>query len=180
MMKRLFYLVDHIDHVQEISDDLHTRGITDGRFHVVSKDEAGLYNHHLHRASVFDRTDLARYVERGMLLGLVLGLSFILPAALYADLGWPLIAWLGMAAFAVMAGGWLGGFGGISAENYRIRRFHDAIEAGKYLVMVDVPKPLAEEVEDEMLENHPEALLKAEGSSFNNPFASADGRVHLV
>ncbi|SDW35803.1 hypothetical protein [Marinobacter mobilis] len=179
-MKRLFYLVDHIDHVQDISDDLHARGVSDWRFHVVSKDEAGLYTHRLHRASVFDRTDLARYVERGMLIGLVLGLSFILPMALYSGLGWPTIAWVGLSVFAVMAGGWLGGFGGISAENYRIRRFHDAIEAGKYLVMVDVPKKFTEEVEQEMLEHHPEALLKAEGSSFNNPFASADGRVHLV
>ncbi|SFM37506.1 hypothetical protein [Marinobacter zhejiangensis] len=179
-MKRLFYLVDHIDHVQDISDDLHTRGITDWRFHVVSKDEAGLYTHRLHRASVLDRTDLARYVERGMLIGLVLGLSFTLPLALFANLGWPTIAWAGLAVFSVMAGGWLGGFGGISAENYRIRRFHDAIEAGKYLVMVDVPKKFAEEIEQEMLEHHPEALLKAEGSSFNNPFASPDGRVHIV
>lgn len=179
-MKRLFYLVDHIDDVQDISDDLHTRGIKDSRFHIVSKDEAGLYTHRLHRASIFDRTDLARYVERGMLIGLVAGLSFILPAAFWAGLEWPAMAWIALAAFAVMAGGWLGGFGGISAENYRIRRFHNEIEAGKYLVMVDVPKKMAAEIEQEMLEHHPEAMLKAEGSSFNNPFAGRDGRVHVV
>ncbi|MDX1458676.1 MAG: hypothetical protein R3276_13890 [Marinobacter sp.] len=179
-MKRLFYLVDKIDDVQDISDDLHARGITDWRFHIVSKDEAGLYTHRLHRASVLDRTDLVRYVERGMLIGLVIGLSFILPAALYGGVEWPTLAWLALGAFAVMAGGWLGGFGGISAENYRIRKFHNSIEAGKYLVMVDVPRKYAAEIEQEMLENHPEAVLGGEGSSINNPFAAGDGRVHVV
>ncbi|UDL06436.1 hypothetical protein [Marinobacter sp. CA1] len=179
-MKRLFYVVDRIDDVQDISDDLHARGIRDSRFHIVSRDEAGLYTHRLHRASILDRTDLARFVERGMLIGLVLALSFILPAMLWSGIQWPTLAWVALAAFAVMAGGWLGGFGGISSENYRIRRFHGEIEAGKYLVMVDVPRKFAVEIEQEMLENHPEAVLKGEGSSVNNPFAGSDGRVHII
>ena len=53
-MIRLFYLVSSIDSAKEISDDLHEHDVTDWRFHIVSKDEAGLYTHQLHTASILD------------------------------------------------------------------------------------------------------------------------------
>lgn len=179
-MKRLFYLVDTIDSVESISEDLHERGITDWRFHIFSKDEAGLYTHRLHTASVLDKTDLPRFVERGMIIGGLFALLFVVPIAAWGGLGWPLSAYVAMGVFAVIAGGWLGGFGGIGTENYRIRKFHGDIEAGRHLVMVDVPKADAEQMKELMALNHPEAELQGEGSSFNNPFAAADGRVHIV
>ncbi|EON93724.1 hypothetical protein MARLIPOL_02335 [Marinobacter lipolyticus SM19] len=179
-MKRLFYLVDSIDSVQNISDDLHQRGVTDWRFHIVSKDEAGLYTHRLHSASVLDKTDLPRFVERGMLIGALFALFFVVPLALWGGLEWPMAAYVAMGAFAIIAGGWLGGFGGISTENYRIRKFHGDIEAGRYLVMVDVPKKHVSQMEELMALNHPEAELQGEGSSFNNPLAGADGKIHVV
>ena len=53
-MKRLFYLVYQMDSVESISEDLHKEGITDWRFHVLSRDEAGLFTRKLHSASIFD------------------------------------------------------------------------------------------------------------------------------
>lgn len=179
-MKRLFYLVDSIDSVQSISDDLHERGITDWRFHIVSKDEAGLYTHRLHSASVLDKTDLPRFVERGLLIGALFALFFVVPLAVWGGLGWPVSAYVAMGVFAVVAGGWLGGFGGIGTENYRIRKFHGDIEAGRYLVMVDVPKAHVSQMEELMALNHPEAELQGESSSVNNPLAAGDGKIHVV
>lgn len=179
-MKRLFYLTRSIDSVADISDDLHAEGVSNWRFHIVSKDEAGLYTHRLHRASVIDRTDLVRYVERGMMIGTLLGAAFILTAQVTGALNWPMGAWVALMGFAILAGGWLGGFGGIGAENYRIRRFHNAIEQGQYLVMVDVPKKHVATMKQLMAENHPEAQLQAEGSNHTNPFAAADGKVHIL
>ncbi|WP_166268921.1 hypothetical protein [Marinobacter caseinilyticus] len=177
-MKRLFYLVDSIDSVQDISDDLHEKGITNWRFHIVSKDDAGLYTHRLHGASVLDRTDLVRFVERGMMIGALFGLAVVVPLAVFSSLPLPTIAWFAMFVFLVVAGGWLGGFGGISSENYRIRRFHRDIDDGKYLVMVDTPKAHVEEMKMLMAKNHPEATLQGESSSFNNPFAIKGGKFH--
>ncbi|MEP5176322.1 MAG: hypothetical protein ABJQ52_11520, partial [Marinobacter alexandrii] len=100
-MKRLFYLVDAIDSVESISDDLHRDGVSNWRFHVVSKDEAGLYSHHVHSASVLDRTDLPRFVERGLIIGGLFALFFVLPLALWGDLAWPTSAFVAMGVFAV-------------------------------------------------------------------------------
>lgn len=170
-MKRLFYLTESIDSVQSISDDLHENGVTDWRFHIISKDEAGLFNHRLHSASVLDRTDLARFVERGAIIGALAGFSVVAVLALVIGFQWPMSAWIALFAFSVVAGAWLAGFGGITNENYRIRRFHDNIEAGEYLVMVDVPAEHQEEMQRLMARNHPEARLQGEDSSFNHPFA---------
>lgn len=170
-MKRLFYVVDSIDSVDEISEDLHSHGVSDWRFHIISRDEAGLYRHHLHTASVLDRTDLPRFVERGVLIGAVAGVLVMGILSLIVGLNLPTGAWIALFAFAVVAGGWLAGFGGIQSENYRIRRFHDDIEAGKYLVMVDVPQKDEQEMKRLMGMRHPEAVLRGEDSSFNNPLA---------
>jgi len=176
-MIRLFYLVSSIDSAKGISDDLHEHGITNWRFHIFSKDEAGLYTHQLHSASIVDRTDLPRYVERGAIIGFILALAFLLPLALLNILDMPAAAWIALFIFVVVAGGWVAGFGGIQNENYRIKPFHDDIEAGKYLIMVDAPKNHLPKVKELVTKNHPEAVLQGQDSSFNNPFAGKRSRV---
>ncbi|WP_339799082.1 hypothetical protein [uncultured Marinobacter sp.] len=171
-MKRLFYLAENIDSVQSISDDLHAHDVSDWRFHIVSRDEAGLYTHRLHTASVLDRTDLARYLERGAIIGAVIGVVAILVLAFITGMQWPMAAWIALFLFATAAGAWAGGFGGIGAENYRIRRFHSDIEAGKYLLMIDVPQKHLADMKRLMMLNHPEARLQGVDSSFNQPFGT--------
>lgn len=170
-MIRLFYLVSSIDSAKEISDDLHHHGVTDWRFHIVSKDEAGLYTHQLHTASILDRTDLPRFVERGAIIGFILALAIVLPLSFMEIVPMPAAAWVALFAFIVAAGAWVGGFGGIQTENYRIKPFHQDIEDGKYLIMVDAPKDHIPKVKELMTKNHPEAELQGADSSVNNPFA---------
>lgn len=179
-MKRLFYLVDRMDSVESISEDLHNEGITDWRFHVLSKDDAGLFTRRLHSASILDRTDLARYTERGAIAGALFAAAFIVTAKLTGALALPAIAWIALFLFMTAVGAWLAGFGGIGVENYRIRRFHDAIENGEHLVMVDVRKKDEQRMKELMASNHPEARLQSEDSTFNNPLVEADGKVHIV
>ncbi|WP_077529003.1 hypothetical protein [Vreelandella utahensis] len=178
-MKRLFYLVDRMDSVEAISEDLHQEGITDWRFHILSRDEAGLFTRKLHSASLFDRTDLPRYTERGAIAGGLFALAFITTAQWTQAFAMPTAAWIALFLFMVAAGAFLAGFGGIGAENYRIRRFHDAIENGEHLVMVDVRKKDEQRMKELMAQRHPEARLQRETSSFNNPFVEEDGKPHL-
>ncbi len=170
-MKRLFYLVSSIDSAEDISDDLHRHGVTNWRFHIVSKDEAGLYTHQLHSASILDRTDLPRFVERGALAGLALAVIVVAPLAMLDLLDLPAAALVVLFCFLIAAGAWIGGFGGIGSENYRLGPYHEAIEAGKYLIMVDAHADHIPKVKELMTKNHPDAELQGWDSSINNPFA---------
>jgi len=171
-MKRLYYLAPSLNSVDKISKDLHEKGVTDWRFHIVSKDEAGLYSHHLHSASAIQRTDLIRYVERGVIVGGLLGLCFTIPLAYLEE--FTLNAWLAVSFFCLLFGAWTGGIGGITQENYKIRRFHDEIEKGFYLIMVDVRKEDEALIQRIMEVWHPEASLQGHSSNHINPFASSD------
>lgn len=169
-MKRLYYLTQNIDSADSISSDLHTRGVNDWRFHIISKNESGLYNHHLHSANVFYRTDIIRYGERGAIIGSSIGLLIGLWLYFngYANLAAAMALVVGFAFF----GAWAGGLGGISQENYKLRRFHDDISRGLYLIMVDVRAKDVGTIRFVMAEHHPEAVLQAlDNSTFNNPFA---------
>ena len=179
-MRRLYYLTSSVDSVEEISGDLHNRGVSDWRFHIVSKNEAGLYTHQLHSANTLYRTDLVRFVERGVIIGGLTGCAIIAPLALSNLFNLTVGALLAMGLFCVLIGAWIGGIGGISNENNKIRRFHGAIEKGQYLIMIDVRKKDVEEMKQLMSKNHPEALLQGLDSTLTNPFASKDGKVHIV
>ncbi|TVP59998.1 MAG: hypothetical protein EA349_02110 [Halomonadaceae bacterium] len=170
-MKRLFYLVDSIDSVEAISKDLHEEGVKDWRFHVEGKNESGIYTRRLHTATFFEKKDFVRYVERGLMIGTLIGLVLVTFGLITGYPPLPLAAWVALFVFAVLAGGWIAGFGGVHAENYKIRPFHSAIENGEFLVMVDVPKEHLATMRRLMQKNHPEARLRAIDSNHTNPFS---------
>ena len=141
-MKRLYYLSDSLDTVDEVATALHRAGINDWNFHVLSKDDAGLYTHHLHSATPLHRRDVIRTGERGALLGFGVGLM----AAIFSVLLFELSPVHSMVVFAIaialptLFGAWAGGLVGLSLENHKIARFHRDIEAGRALLMIDVDR----------------------------------------
>ena len=179
-MKRIHYLAPTLESVEEISNDLHESGVTDWRFHIISKNEAGLYTHKLHSANILYRSDLIRFMERGLIIGGFLAACIILPLAASGLVNLPTGIWLAIGLFCTVAGAWMGGFGGITAENYKIRQYHKQIEAGTYLVMIDVKKQDVEAMEQSMAKNHPEAQLQGVISTFTNPFVEGDGKFHII
>jgi len=169
-MKRLYYLSPTIDSAELVSKDLHEQGVTDWNFHVVSKDEAGIVTHNLNSATPFQRTDVVRQVERGIIAGSLTGLVFAVPL-MYLE-AFTVSVWLSISFFCVIFGAWSGGMSGISQEHYKIQRFHDQFSDGQYLIMVDVKMKDESIVQAIMSERHPEAILQGYDSTFNNPFAA--------
>ncbi len=145
-MKRLYYLAENLDQAEFIGAALARQAVKPRHFHVLSQDEAGLYRHHLHSATPFQERDLLRSGERGALLGI--GAGFIV--ALAVVLTMPQIP--ALAAFAVTVvlltgfGLWAGSMAGLSMENPRIRRFQGALDSGRHLLMVDVPRSRQAEI----------------------------------
>lgn len=171
-MKRLFYLTDSMALASQVSRQLqHTPGIANWRFHALAKDEAGLYSHQLQGASPLQRCDILRGTERGGLLGLMIGAAFVLLASRVIDFSgsWGVFAMVALIVSATLFGAWEGGMLGLSRENYKIRRFHNALEAGAILLMVDVRK--VDEGRIRNLLSHIPIRPMGEGSSVVNPFA---------
>ncbi|RDH44746.1 hypothetical protein [Zooshikella ganghwensis] len=180
-MKRLYYLADNIDDVERISEDLHAEGITNWRFHVLSRDDAGLYNHQLHAANPIQRCDMIHRGEQGAMIGLLAG-CFAGYFALQLTPTGSDVHWMTFVAVIVlftMFGTWVGGLAGLSHENYKINQFHDALDSGKYLIMVDARRHEEPRVRANMNQYHPEASYVGVDSVFTNPLAHLHPTNHL-
>ena len=167
-MTRTYYLLDYIDEVDSISDTLHENGIADWQFHVLAKDEKGLYQHHLHRANIFQKRDLVHSGERGALIGGAVGLYlslFVLPWSISST---SLLLSIMLVMFTV--GVVVGGIIGNKHENYKISRFHDDLEQGKYLIMLDIKKAQYKQVMDLLHSEFPKLKSSGNDSIFSNPF----------
>lgn len=140
MKRRLYYIADNLDTVDRAADLLQRQGITGWNFHVLSKDAVGLYRHQLHSATPLHTQDVLRFGERGALIGLVLGIAVSL--LVIGGFGFFqnrfLIAALVITVLVTMHGAWAGGLAGLASENHKIKPFHNDIEAGRFLLMIDV------------------------------------------
>lgn len=142
-MRREYFLAASLDDVGRVSTVLHQQlAVNDRDFHVLSLDDAGLEHHHLHAASAIQRTDLVRCAELGALGGIVVGLSLFSIAAFgMAIMDIPfstrLFTATAVTGFPVLLGVMLGTLIGVMKENYKITRFHDELETGQHLLIVD-------------------------------------------
>lgn len=139
-MKRLYYLADQLEIVDAVAATLGEEGGGRWHLHVVSGDDAGVYQHHLHPASPLQQRDVIRLCERGVLFGFSAGL---LVAALVVDVlnyfpAYQFPTFIVITALITLFGAWVGGMAGLCLESHRIKRFHDAIDAGRYLLLIDV------------------------------------------
>lgn len=176
-MKCLYYLAPTLKSTQDISDDLHAVGVNDYFLHVVSRDESGLKQQHIHSSNYLETLDLIRDGLIGAVVGFLAGLLGVW-ALQYFDAFGPNIhvpAWVyyAIVAAATCFGAWEGGLIGVAAENKKIARFHDDLEAGKYLILIYALKAKEDAVRAMMRERHPEAELVAVDSHFINPFSNA-------
>lgn len=177
-MKRMYYLTSNLDSTEQISNDIHAAGITDWHFHVISKDEAGLYRRHVHGASLWQKQDIIRYGERGAMAGFILALSATGYAMANQSFGPDATGFIYVAIFAFITlfGTWLGGLIGLATENQAIAQFHGDIDKGNYLILIDVGRGEEESITRLMASKHPEARLVRVGSNLVTPFEAARGK----
>ena len=172
-MKRLYYLTKNIDSTEQISNDLHEAGITDWNFHVLCKNEQGLYKRHIHSANIIQKTDVVHSVEKSVLVGLGAGLVTALVLSQIPVHGslptWGIL--LGVFLAGILFGVWHGTLFGVQNENIKLKPFHDKLEQGYYLIMVDVSNNQIAQVRELMKKLHPEAQFCTQDSTLVGPFA---------
>jgi hypothetical protein len=175
-MKCLYFLASTLSTSHDVSDDLHAVGIKDFYLHVISKDESGLKQEHVHAGNYLETRDVVRDGCIGAALGLAAGLLGVGLLAYFKPLGpdvqIPMFVYIILTAVATLFGAWEGGLAGIANENKKLAKFHDEIAAGKYLILVYVRKHLESRVREMMQQKHPDAALIAVDSHFINPFTA--------
>ena len=93
--------------------------MTDWHFHVLGKDKANVIRHHLHGATPLQELDIIRSGERGVLLGLCVGMLATAFVSSFTSLGqyMTLVSQIATVVGFSLFGAWLGGLVGVSTEN---------------------------------------------------------------
>jgi hypothetical protein len=173
-MRRLYYIADDVETTRRVSETIHAEGVTDHDFHVVARDEAGLYRHHIHTATTYQQLDVIHTGERWAIGGAVLGVAAVGACRVFAPWGFEpgLSTSLLMVFVATAVGAWRGGMIGMRRENYKLAPFHHDLEAGRYVIMIDVPLAAEHDVRDLMRARHPQVRAAGEDSTLINPLES--------
>jgi len=179
-VRRLYYVAEDLETTQQISDVLHQAGISDWNFHVLAKDEDGLYRHHIHSATPIHQLDFVHTGERWAMVGASICLIVGLAVHLSESLPWS-TSFLEVFLFTAVGGlfgAWQGGMVGLTRENYKIEPFHKDIEAGRYLVMVDVKPHNKAEVREIMSMQFPRVRFSGRDSTLINPLKTPERIYH--
>lgn len=167
-MKRYYYINDNLDELVQVEQELEHSGISTPHIHVLSKDDAGVQNHHLHEVNTFMRQDVVRSGEFGALIGIALSLLVVGIAwfsGLSETIGWVPFVFLSVVLLGFFT--WEGGLWGIQEPNSRFRRFEQALNDGQHLLLVDVDDR-HEEMMRRTLAQHPSVKPAGVGAAAPN------------
>ena len=70
-MKRYYYLSTDLDDLEIVERDLEAAGITTPQIHVLSLDDQGVEQHHLHNVEAVLKKDVVRGTELGAVIGVI-------------------------------------------------------------------------------------------------------------
>ncbi|SOY69644.1 conserved hypothetical protein; putative TRANSMEMBRANE PROTEIN [Cupriavidus taiwanensis] len=157
MRKRIFWLLPDLASAKRTMDDLLLARVENRHIHFVARDGADMTG--LHEANLFQTSDIVHAAEMGLMVGGGVGVVAGVVVAMFPIVSdtpqWGLVGVL--AVLGAVFGAWAASMIGSSAPNSRLRAFEKDIEAGKILLMVDVPRTRVEEVETLLRNAHPEA-----------------------
>lgn len=174
-MHKLMYLMDKLETAEAMAATLKEMHFDEDAYRVLSKDEDGIRRHHLHDATLLDQTDVVHSGERGALIGGLLGMLLAAVLMVMQPFGMTmgLFGFLFVTLLVGFFGAWVGGMAGLGRENYKLKPFHDALAAGKYLLMIGMhDEHRVGAVRQAMLLRHPEAIFMADDETLTNPFSS--------
>lgn len=164
-MKRHYYISDDLDDLEIVERDLESAGVTTPQIHVLSEDDAGLDEHHLHKVEAVLKKDVVHGTELGAVVG-VIAAAAVLAVAYYSGLT-ETYTWVPAIFLAVILLGfctWEGGLIGIQEPHVDFKRFEDDLKAGRHVLFVDVD-PDQEETLQQITAQHPGLKPAGEGSA---------------
>lgn len=169
MLRRLYFLLPDVESARRTADDLLLAKVEDRHMKFLARrgmDLAGL-----HEAGYLDKSDVVHGAGVGLVLGAIMGAVVGGLVVAYPPEGTQpeLVAVLiGMLIGAVL-GAWMSSMVGASVPNSRLRQFAADIDAGRILLMVDVPRDRVDPVTEAVRSRHPEAVPRGEAARYVFP-----------
>jgi len=164
-MKRHYYISNDLDDLEIVERDLEAAGVTTPQIHVLSEDDAGVEQHHLHQVEAVLKKDVVHGTARGAIIGAI-GAIAILVLASFSGLT-ETYTWVPAIFLAVIVLGfctWEGGLIGIQEPHVDFKRFQDELHKGKHVLFVDVD-PEQESILQRVVTSHPKLKDAGEGHS---------------
>jgi hypothetical protein len=163
-MKRHYYISDDLDDLEVIERQLEDAGVTTPQIHVLSEDDTGLDEHHLHKVQGVLKKDVVKGTEVGAVVG-VIGASLVLLLAWWSGLT-ETYTWVPAIFLALIVLGfctWEGGLIGIQEPHTDFRRFEQDLKDGKHILFVDVDAE-QESILHRVVSEHPKLQDAGEGA----------------
>jgi hypothetical protein len=159
-MRRLYFLMPDITSTQNLVNELLLSHVEERHIHVIAKE--GTPMEELPEANFLQSSDFIPAIERGLTLGAITGVLCGLVAMTFPPAG---LVIGGGAVFAMGAagagvGGLLSSMVGMSISSSRLKKFEEAVDEGKFLMLIDVARPRVEAVEEIVKSHHPEADIE--------------------
>jgi hypothetical protein len=166
MRRRLYFLLPDVESARRTADDLLLARVEDRQMQFLARRGTDLGE--LHEASYLQKTDLVHGAGTGLALGGILGVLLGLVIVHYPPQGTEpqMVVILVTTLVGALLGAWISSMVGAAVPNSRLKQFQGEIDAGKVLVIVDVPYASVERIRNLVLQRHPEALPGGQESRF--------------
>ncbi|MDN5871434.1 MAG: DUF1269 domain-containing protein [Nitrococcus sp.] len=159
-MRRLYFLLPNLETTRNVVHELLLNHVEERHIHVVARKGVPLGD--LPEAGMSESSDFIPAAERGMLAGAataaVAGLVMAAIPATAVVVGGAEVVLLTLTGAGF--GAWVSSMIGLSFDSSRLERFHEAVEAGQLLMLVDVPKRRVDEIEELVRSHHNDVDIK--------------------
>jgi hypothetical protein len=155
-MRRLYFILPDINSARTVVDELLLKRIDSSNIHVMAREGTEMGD--LPEATLFQKSDFIPAIGRGLAVGGVTGaLVCAVLTSIPVEFSLSGIAILGIVLAGAGIGAWVSSMIGVDVPNSQIHQFEHAINAGKILLMVDVPVAIVTEIETMVNGHHPTA-----------------------
>ncbi len=158
-MRRLYFVLPDLTTAQTVVNELLLSHVEERHIHVVAREGTPLGD--LPEATLMQKSDFVPALEKGLTIGGAAGALAGLVAVTVPPAG---LVLGGGAVFGItLAGAGLGAWAstmiGAGEPNTQLKRFEEDIDAGRILMLVDIPKTRIGEVEKLVRSHHPDVNI---------------------
>jgi hypothetical protein len=160
MRRRLYFMLPDVKSARGMLDEMLLARIHVERIHFLAR--RGTLPDDLPEANVLQKTDMVHGAQLGVVIGTVAGIVGGLLAVVFPPEGVSvqLVAVLIGGITGALLGAWISSMAATAVPNTKLAAFHNEIERGGVLMMVDVPMRRAGEISQLVTNRHPEAVAR--------------------